>query len=373
VGITYPKGYKVSVSANFNVQTALTKLLAVCDAAGVHGAGAWMEKLRKQQASASSVKRVGATFSLRYTDAEKYSFTVEPWVSYIPGLDVMKQYVLPVLLVLPAAAVAALGVVIPLPLEEEEDGKSRMGDDVKDAGNPDAQAAAAGAVGANSTKAGRVVKRKSRTTTLAVSDEPGPAAAASRKRRGTAGEVATSLLSANGNRLPAQSKNARKTITKKYARGRGVRRWHRQLVRWAVTKTCWLGMDLGSRYRTLFDASKSSRIYFEVAPFFPLAKTMKRAQVWLAGRPSGGRPGQWRAELWRWLGFGRGLPPEPLPEPDAPDADEGVGVGGDEHSWHEDVEWLPEMSRLGPMTSVDEAAAAAAPREPILPATGFTV
>ena len=112
LGVTYPYGYKLSVSANLNMKTALSGVLSLMNSTGVRSAGIFLDALKRQTAS-DSVKRIGATFTIRYTE-EKFSFTVGPWVSYIPGLAVI-QHLLPVLFFVPAVVVALIGFFIPLP------------------------------------------------------------------------------------------------------------------------------------------------------------------------------------------------------------------------------------------------------------------
>ena len=163
-------------------------------------------------------------------------------------------------------------------------------------------------------------------------------------------------------------KKIRKSIKRTYVRGRGIKHWHQRLLHWGSSKTTGLGYDFGWKYQGLLDhhPSLGSRIYFEIQPFFPLAKSWKRFSTITCDSF------EWFAKLLKNVTPSSREKSRPIVAPSTKNT----------MNWHEDVLWLPEVSRLGGNiqtiknrddTTTKQTEEGTAPRSPmILPPTTAT-
>ena len=308
MGITYPYGYKVSVKAKFNIKSAVSGILSMLNSTGVRTAGDLYNAYKRQKAS-DSLQQFGATFTLHYVE-KKFRFTVGPWVSYIPGLAVMTQHVLPILFFMPAVVIALLGLFLPLSLMEEE--VTQLWNDVLTAVEHESQHRMIGTSSSTSLP----------VSTSSISTISTPAVKSSSDTEHITPQQSSS-----------HSPILRKTIKRTYVRGRGIKHWHQRLLQWGSRKTTGLGYDFGWKYQGLLDhhPSLGSRIYFEIQPFFPLAKSWK----WFSTMT---------CDSFEWIAnFLKNVAPS-IREKSPP-----IVSSSTENtmSWHEDVLWLPEVSRLG--------------------------
>ena len=312
LGITYPYGYKVSVKAKFNIKSAVSGILSMLNSTGVRTAGDLFNAYKRQKAS-DSLQQFGATFTLHYAE-KKLRFSIGPWVSYIPGLAVMTQHVLPIIFFMPAIVVALLGLFLPLSLKEEE--ITHLLNEVLAAVENGPQNLIVSNSSSSSSPPTSTQIRSS------ISTMPSPPAVKSSSDRDH-----TVQKSSNN------PKKSRKSFKRTYVRGRGVRHWHQRLLKWGSSKTTGLGYDFGWKYQGLLDhhPSLGSRIYFEIQPFFPLAQSWKRFSTITTDTF------EWFAKILKNVTPSIREKPPPIVAPSIENT----------MSWHEDVLWLPEVSRLG--------------------------
>lgn len=227
---------------------------------------AFLERLKKQKAT-DSIKRVGVTATIRFSEAKGLQCYIGPQIFYYPGHVVM-QHLLPMIFSVPAVLVTVIGLFLRLDNEPY---------DAPVTGKPD------------STPSTR--EHFNASTSHPVVDLSIESASLNRtkstskinKKKTNVSAVAPVVSNVNKNVLTNIRNVSNTTESKnkplKWRSGRSVTYWHRKILEWAGTKSTGLGYNAGYRYQGLHDASLGSRIVFEIQSFYPFPKTLKRLQA----------------------------------------------------------------------------------------------
>jgi hypothetical protein len=223
----------------------------------------FLERLKKQKAT-DSIKRVGVTATIRFSEAKGLQCYVGPQIFYYPGHVVM-QHLLPMIFSVPAVLVSVIGLFIRLDNEQydapaytKSDSTPSTSDLLNASMNHTAGEPLIGSISLNRTKSSsKINKKKSNVSSVT------PVVGTLNKN------ILTNIRNVSN---ITESKNKRR----KWVRGRGVTYWHRRILEWAGTKSTGLGYNAGYRYQGLHDASLGSRIVFEIQSFYPFPKTLQR-------------------------------------------------------------------------------------------------
>ena len=256
------------------------------------------ERLRKQK-STDSIKRIGITATVRYTQDGGFITYMGPWWFFYPGQKTM-QHVLPMIFSIPALLVTILGLLLRF-------------DSIMDA--HDVTMGLASSISNNTTSISTSVPNAatsslpsttSTTTTLPSTTINGENTIGTNKiksniknaKKHSKSNITTTATvndvnkinnnnvniynnlnnnpNNNNNVLNTQTNTENKTKKRKYRRPKGVKFWHDYILKWASTKTTGLGYNLEKKYKGLNDASLGSRVVFEIQSFYPFPKTMKK-------------------------------------------------------------------------------------------------
>ena len=230
----------------------------------------YLERLKKPKA-VDSIKRVGVTATIRYSEAKGFHCQIGPQWFYYPGQVVMR-HLLPMIFSLPALFVTLLGLFLQL------DGSLDTADVIGASSKPadTLSAVTATTTTATATAIGNPTPGLPYQSTL---QNKSKSTIRNHKRKSSAmSNVATSSKISS-----AASHNVSDTVLdsvgrkkRKWTYPRGVRFWHNKILEWAGTKSTGLGYNMGWRYQGLHDASLGSRIVFEIQSFYPFPKTLKR-------------------------------------------------------------------------------------------------
>lgn len=223
----------------------------------------FLERLKKQKAT-DSIKRVGVTATIRFSEAKGLQCYIGPQGFYYPGHVVM-QHLLPMIFSVPAALVTIIGLFIQLENEASDvtastklDNTSSTTDHFNNTSNHTSGDSFIENISQNKTKSSlKAHKKKSNVSATA------PAGSNLNKN---------SLTNIRNVTNSSESKSKRR----KWRRGRSVTYWHKKILKWAGTKSTGLGYNMGYRYQGLHDASLGSRIVFEIQSFYPFPKTLKK-------------------------------------------------------------------------------------------------
>jgi hypothetical protein len=223
----------------------------------------FLERLKKQKAT-DSIKRVGVTATIRFSEAKGLQCYVGPQIFYYPGHVVM-QHLLPMIFSVPAVLVSVVGLFLRLdnepydaPVYTKPDSTPSTSNILNASTNHTAGEPLIESLSLNRTKSlPKISKKKSNVSSVA------PVVSAVNK------SVLTNIRNISN---ITESKNKRR----KWVRGRSVTYWHRRILEWAGTKSTGLGYNAGYRYQGLHDASLGSRIVFEIQSFYPFPKTLQR-------------------------------------------------------------------------------------------------
>jgi hypothetical protein len=241
----------------------------------------YLERLKKPKA-VDSIKRVGVTATIRYSEAKGLHCQIGPQWFYYPGQVVMR-HLLPMIFSLPALFVTLLGLFLQL------DGSLDTADAFSTSPKPaDAFSAVAGTAGNFSTASPPYRPTPGTATEFQpISQNRTRSAIKSQKRRATAMGIAATFTSTSSKSNSTVTQGVTDTTLdyfgrkkRKWTYPRGVKFWHNKILKWAGTKSTGLGYNMGWRYQGLHDASLGSRIVFEIQSFYPFPKTLKK----LAGR-----------------------------------------------------------------------------------------
>jgi hypothetical protein len=234
----------------------------------------YLERLKKPKA-VDSIKRVGVTATIRYSEAKGLHCQIGPQWFYYPGQVVMR-HLLPMIFSLPALFVTLLGLFLQL------DGSLDTADTFSTSPKP---ADTLSAVTGNFSAVSQPYRPTPGTATefQPISQNRTRSAMKSQKRKATAmGIAATSTSTSSKNNSTVTQGVTDTTLDyfgrkrRKWTYPRGVRFWHNRILKWAGTKSTGLGYNMGWRYQGLHDASLGSRIVFEIQSFYPFPKTLKK-------------------------------------------------------------------------------------------------
>lgn len=227
---------------------------------------AFLERLKKQKAT-DSIKRVGVTATIRFSEAKGLQCYIGPQIFYYPGHVVM-QHLLPMIFSVPAVLVTVIGLFLRLdnePYDAPVTGKPGSTPSTSEHFNASTSHPVVDlsieSASLNRTKSSlKINKKKTNVSAFA------PVVSTVNKN------VLTNIRNVSNT---SESKN--KPL--KWRSGRSVTYWHRKILEWANTKSTGLGYNAGYRYQGLHDASLGSRIVFEIQSFYPFPKTLKRLQT----------------------------------------------------------------------------------------------
>lgn len=230
----------------------------------------YLERLKKPKA-VDSIKRVGVTATIRYSEAKGLHCQIGPQWFYYPGQVVMR-HLLPMIFSLPALFVTLLGLFLQL------DGSLDTADTYS--AGPKPADALPGVTGNFSTASQRYSPTPGTPTAFQpISQNRTRSAIKSQKRRATAMGIAATLSRNNSTVTQGVSDTTLDyfgRMKREWTYPRGVRFWHNKILKWAGTKSTGLGYNMGWRYQGLHDASLGSRIVFEIQSFYPFPKTLKK-------------------------------------------------------------------------------------------------
>ena len=303
-GLNYPYGCKISVSASIPLGTAVYgKIIGLVDFISGHFKSyvsqlklilhlnlstglmllgktvggfkssvaytSYLERLKKPKA-VDSIKRVGVTATIRYSEAKGFHCQIGPQWFYYPGQVVMR-HLLPMIFSLPALFVTLLGLFLQL------DGSLDKADVISASSkHADTLSAVTATATATATGTGNPSPGFPYQSTLQNRTK---STIRNQKRKSSAMSSAatssknSSAVSHNITDTAVDSVGRRR---RKWTYPRGVRFWHNKILEWAGTKSTGLGYNMGWRYQGLHDASLGSRIVFEIQSFYPFPKTLKR-------------------------------------------------------------------------------------------------
>ena len=222
----------------------------------------FLERLKKQKAT-DSIKRVGVTATIRFSEAKGLQCYIGPQVFYYPGHVVM-QHLLPMIFSVPAVLVSIIGLFLQLDNEPYDATVYSKSESITSTSNH--------LTSTNHTVGEQLIENTSLNRTkssLKINKKKSNVSTAAPVVSNINKNVLTNIRSISNT---TESKNKRR----KWRRGRGVTYWHKRILEWAGTKSTGLGYNAGYRYQGLHDASLGSRIVFEIQSFYPFPKTLQR-------------------------------------------------------------------------------------------------
>ena len=227
-GISYPLDYRFSVSASFPLHV-VTDALSMLASDLRLASTSWIDSLSSK--ATDSVKRVGLTLTFRYNPVHRLRIGIGPWWFFLPGQRTMEA-VLPALFFLPALLLALLNLFVAL----------------------DPRLFFFDAADEIYSEGGEVVLAASPPMTSLDS---------------AAGDTSdcTEDCDEGAGDMPARLKGAEAEEASNIRCG-GLSFWHNELLRWAATKVCGLGYNIGWYRSSDNDRYVGSSVLFDIQPFF---------------------------------------------------------------------------------------------------------
>ena len=230
----------------------------------------FLDRLKKQKAT-DSIKRVGVTATIRYTEEKGLQCSLGPQWFYYPGQMVM-QHLLPMIFSGPAVLVTLLGLFLNLDPEVEVLHKTissktdnSPNGDVTNGLSLQHTASADSVLHLNKIKSSSKSSKK-KTSPVAVM-----------ATANTFNKISDNNTGNSTGTTTVGIKNRRR----KWRRPRDIRYWHSKILKWANTKSTGLGYNMQYKYQHLRDPSLGSRIIFEIQSFFPFLRLTKMLSAML--------------------------------------------------------------------------------------------
>ena len=229
----------------------------------------FLDRLKKQKAT-DSIKRIGVTATIRYTEEKGLQCTLGPQWFYYPGQMVM-QHLLPMIFSGPAILITLLGLFLNLDPEVEVVHKSMSSKSDSPGGDFTNDLSFQHTASADSALHLNKIKSSSKSSKKKTSPVAVMAAANSFSK-------ISDSIDVNGTGTATIGiKNRRR----KWRRPRDIRYWHRKILKWANTKSTGLGYNMQYKYQHLRDPSLGSRIIFEIQSFYPFLRINKMLSAML--------------------------------------------------------------------------------------------